>query len=71
MAIFNMGMTAAVVAQGIHQGSKAALIMGGVIGSLFATTAYLVSTQRAQIGFGLGALTSVALCGRMSQYVIT
>jgi uncharacterized membrane protein (UPF0136 family) len=56
---------------GIHQGGKTAMIMGGVIGSLFAAAGYLIQTGQTQIGYGLASITSVALCGRMSQYAIT
>ena len=44
--------------------------MGVVIGSLYTISGYMISIDSLTKGYGLAALTSFALSGRMGQYVI-
>ena len=70
----NLGMGAIVFAQGAHQfatshpRSKAALIAGGIVGGLYVASAQLINKNEGQYGHALGALTSIALSGRMGHY---
>lgn len=70
MSIVNFGMAGLVMAQGVHQGSKAALVMGAVIGGLYTISGYMINVDSLVRGYGLAAITSFALSGRMGHYVL-
>ena len=69
----NLTMAGLVFAQGAHgfltTKSKPALMMGLLIGGLYAASAYCNNDKStASRGYVLAALTSVALAGRMGHY---
>lgn len=70
MSVVNFTMAGLVMAQGVHQGSKASMIMGGVISSLYFISGYMINIELFTKGYGLAALTSLALSGRMGHYAV-
>lgn len=70
----NFAMSTLVSAVGVHgfvtKGSKPALIIGLVVGGLYATSAGLMDNGMRSNGLILSSITSAALAWRMGDYVI-